>query len=218
MQRWTHSWWWRHQMEPISALLAICAGNSPVTSEFPAQSPVTRNFDVFYVRLNTRLHKQWWGWWFETPSRTSWRHRETKVCSVVGLSCMYLSTWKPRTMQANPVQRKALLFVYLYNRQWTMQNYADSIFRRRFSFHQWLEFWTEFSWNPFTKALSYCEVIIHRFKQSKPWSMAALGRHDDSAGQCTLCIFPQRQHSLRQQNHPGYNNIMQICLYRHRWT
>ena len=34
--------WWRHQMETFSALLAICAGNSPVTHEFPAQRPVTR--------------------------------------------------------------------------------------------------------------------------------------------------------------------------------
>ena len=29
--------WWRHQMETFSALLAFCAGNSPVTVEFPAQ-------------------------------------------------------------------------------------------------------------------------------------------------------------------------------------
>ena len=30
-----HSWppWWRHQMETFSALLALCAGNSPVTGE-----------------------------------------------------------------------------------------------------------------------------------------------------------------------------------------
>ena len=33
----------------ISALLAICAGNSPVTGEFPAQRPVTRSFDVFFL-------------------------------------------------------------------------------------------------------------------------------------------------------------------------
>ena len=32
----------------ISALLALCAGNSPVTGEFPSQRPVTRNFDVFF--------------------------------------------------------------------------------------------------------------------------------------------------------------------------
>ena len=33
--------WWRHQMETFSALLAICAGNSPVPGEFPTQRPVT---------------------------------------------------------------------------------------------------------------------------------------------------------------------------------
>ena len=40
--------WWRHQMETFAALLDICAGNSPVTGEFPAQRPVTRSFDVFF--------------------------------------------------------------------------------------------------------------------------------------------------------------------------
>ena len=54
--------WWRHQMETFSALLAICAGNSPVTGEFPAQRPVTRSFDVFFdLGLNKRLSKQSWG-------------------------------------------------------------------------------------------------------------------------------------------------------------
>ena len=51
--------WWRHQMETLPALLAICAGNSPVHGEFPAQRPVTRSFDVFFdLRLNKRLSKQ----------------------------------------------------------------------------------------------------------------------------------------------------------------
>ena len=48
------TWWpllncynplWHHQMETFSALLAICAGNSPVT----AQRPVTWSFDVFLI-------------------------------------------------------------------------------------------------------------------------------------------------------------------------
>ena len=61
--------WWRHQMEAFSALLALCAGNSPVTGEFPSQRPVTRSFDVFFdLRLNKQLSKQSRGWWFETPS------------------------------------------------------------------------------------------------------------------------------------------------------
>ena len=55
--------WWRHQMKPFSALPAICARNSPVTAEFPAQSPVTRSFDVFFdLCLNERLSKQSRGW------------------------------------------------------------------------------------------------------------------------------------------------------------
>ena len=59
--------WWRHQMETFSTLLAICARNSPVPGEFPAQRPVTRSFDVFFdLRLNQWLSKQSWGWWFET--------------------------------------------------------------------------------------------------------------------------------------------------------
>ena len=46
-------------METFSVLLAICAGNSPVPGEFPAQRPVTRSFDVFFdLRLNKRLNKQ----------------------------------------------------------------------------------------------------------------------------------------------------------------
>ena len=40
--------WWRHQLEIFSALQAFCAGNSPVTGEFPAQRPVTRSSHVFF--------------------------------------------------------------------------------------------------------------------------------------------------------------------------
>ena len=58
---------WRFQMITFSALLASCAWNPPVTGEFPAQRPVARSFDVFFdMRLNKRLSKQWWDWWFET--------------------------------------------------------------------------------------------------------------------------------------------------------
>ena len=67
--------WWRHQMETFSALLAICAENSPVPVEFPAQRPVTRSFDVLFdPGLNKQLSKQLWGWWFETLSCSLWCH------------------------------------------------------------------------------------------------------------------------------------------------
>ena len=44
--------------------------------EFPTQRPVTRSFDVLFdLRLNKRLSKQPWGWWFKTPSWSFWRQR-----------------------------------------------------------------------------------------------------------------------------------------------
>ena len=74
-----HSWgsarctWWRHQMETFFVLLALCAGNSLATGEFPTQRPVTRSFDVFFdLRLDKQLSKQSWGWWFETSSCPLW--------------------------------------------------------------------------------------------------------------------------------------------------
>ena len=78
--------WWRHHMETFSALLALCAGNSPITGEFRSHKPVTRSFDVYFdLRLNKRLSKQSWEWWFETPSRSLWRHcneRSTMVSEL----------------------------------------------------------------------------------------------------------------------------------------
>ena len=67
--------WWRHQMEIFSALLDICAGNSPVPGEFHTQRPVTRSLDVFFdLHLNKPLSKQSRGWWFEMPPCPLWRH------------------------------------------------------------------------------------------------------------------------------------------------
>ena len=79
--------WWLHQMETFSMLLAICAGNWPVTGEFPSQRPVTWSFDVYFdLCLNKRLSKQWWGWWFVMPLRSLWHD-----CNIWGT--LWLSTW-----------------------------------------------------------------------------------------------------------------------------
>ena len=94
----------RHQMEAFSALLAICAGNSPVISEFPAQWPVTRSFDVFYEQcLNKWLRKHGWGWWLETPSRSLWRH-----CNVM---CIFKTASLGPLIEMEVIVHKPALFV-----------------------------------------------------------------------------------------------------------
>ena len=64
--------WWRHQMEHFPRYWPFVRG-----IQFPTQGPVTRSIDLYFdLRPNKSLNKQWWGWWFETPSRPLWRHRD----------------------------------------------------------------------------------------------------------------------------------------------
>ena len=95
-------------METLSALLAICAGNSPVPGEFPTQRPVTRSFHVFFdLRLNKTLSKQSWGWWFETLSPPLWRHYNVLEQESLGLPrrflrCFSLVSWLARVCRGQP--------------------------------------------------------------------------------------------------------------------
>ena len=76
-------------MKTFSALVAICAGNSPVPGEFPTQRPVTRSFDVFFdLRVNKRLSKQSWGCWFGKPANSLWRHSNVILHPGLILDCM----------------------------------------------------------------------------------------------------------------------------------
>ena len=91
-------------METFSALLAICAGNSPVPGEFPAQRPVTRSFDVFFdLRLKKRLSKQSRGWRFETLPRALWRHSNanlspSKTCDQSGVQSVQVAGRQLKTI------------------------------------------------------------------------------------------------------------------------
>ena len=120
--------WWRHQMETFSALLAICAGNSPVNGEVPTQRPVTRNFDVFFdLRPNKRLSKQSWGWWFETPSCPLWRHCNVfeQVFSFIYHRCV---RWLPQ--MSLPKINQTLLWFSL-TLQWRYNERDDVSNHRR---------------------------------------------------------------------------------------
>ena len=72
---WKRTSWWRHQLKTFPALLALCEKEFSVDRWIPSQRPVRLCFDVFFdLRLNQRLNKQSRRWWFETSSRSSWRH------------------------------------------------------------------------------------------------------------------------------------------------
>ena len=74
--------WWRHMTMMTSSNGDIFRVTGHLCreftgpGEFPTQRPVMRSFDIFFdLRLNKQFSKQSWGWWFETLSRSLWRHR-----------------------------------------------------------------------------------------------------------------------------------------------
>ena len=66
--------WRRHEMEAFSELLALCAGNSPVTGEFPAQRTSNSDFDVslMWVWIKCSTSSQWQVIWDHVTFM--WRH------------------------------------------------------------------------------------------------------------------------------------------------
>ena len=70
----------------------------PLCREFTGHRwiPLTKASDVelwcfFDVRLNKRLNKQSWGWWFEMPPRSLWRHHNVAYFSPAGQGDMAVS-------------------------------------------------------------------------------------------------------------------------------
>ena len=56
-------------------LLVLCVGNLSVIGEYSSHRPVSRSFDIFFdLRLNKRTNKQSRHKWFDTSSRSLWRH------------------------------------------------------------------------------------------------------------------------------------------------
>ena len=96
--------------------------------EFPAKRPVTRSLNVFFdQRLNKRLSKQSWGWWFETLSRPLWRH-----CNVMSVAFIQESHWSYGTYKRthlNVITLTAAQHNHVVDKAWilnfTLNNLMD---------------------------------------------------------------------------------------------
>ena len=64
------AWYMTSPNGNIFRVIGPLCGEFTGPGEFPALRPVTRSFDVFFdLRLNKRLSKQPWGWWFDSMRR-----------------------------------------------------------------------------------------------------------------------------------------------------
>ena len=79
-------------MEAFSALLSLCAGNSPATVNSPHRGQWRGTLMFFFdLRRNKRFSKQPWGWWFKTPSWSLWRQcNEQNVLLTLTSMSLYI--------------------------------------------------------------------------------------------------------------------------------
>ena len=92
----------------IFRVTGLLCGEFTGPGEFPTQRPVTRSFGVFFdLPLNKRLSKQPWGWWFETPSWSSWRQCNVNLSTQKSMSSTH---WAPLTSAPVIVRRAGLLW------------------------------------------------------------------------------------------------------------
>ena len=76
----------------------------PVTGGFPSQMPVTRSFDVInYLRLNKRLNKRSRHRWFETQTRSLWRHCNDTRNNWNGIEINYENCVRPYLLTCNEI-------------------------------------------------------------------------------------------------------------------
>ena len=137
-------------METFSTLLALCAETSLVTGEFPAQRLVTWSFDVFFdLRLNKRLSKQSWGWWFERPSQPSRRHYNDGNLSIsrVLFSCCFPVSHLAvsSTLELSIVELGCLTCFYF-----VLNNFTENIYLYR---------------EP--KTLLFSVILLYKFKKNR---------------------------------------------------
>ena len=102
--------WWRHQMETFSALLVLCAENSPVTGEFPTQRPVTRSFDVFFDLCLIN------GWVNNRETGDLRRHRAhydvTVMMKLLTKSCQ--ARWRKDYLTHRSRVAHIYMYIYIY--------------------------------------------------------------------------------------------------------
>ena len=96
----------------------------------------------FYLCLNKRFSKQLWGWWFETPSRSSWRHcNETNSINdpCLGVPWIFSTTWENIVIGVGLVRRKIQcvfnILALIFSKSSCYRNHKDRPFRWRHNDH-----------------------------------------------------------------------------------
>ena len=104
--------WWRGITMMTSSNGNIFRVTGPLWGEFPSHRPLARSSGVSVaLRLDKRLSKQSRRWWFETPSRSLWRHCNEMIWIM---PCEMSSTRLSQSLSVQRLNTLAEIMLLLY--------------------------------------------------------------------------------------------------------
>ena len=114
---WESMSWWRHQMETFSALQALCAGNSPVTGEFPSHK------DQWRGALMVSLICAWTNIWANNGDAGDLRrHRTHYDVTLMVVACLglvlYMMAIPTKTSICYLIEAEWLMYASVTNHHW----------------------------------------------------------------------------------------------------
>ena len=136
---WLLRTWWRHQMETFSALLALCAGNSPVPVNSPhkGQWHGALMFSFICVWINDWVNNREAG-----DLRRQHGHYDVNVMKAGAMACKYFPYYWPFVMEVqrsllnSPHKRYGSVMFSLWNKllnnqaAWVVKCDAQTLMRR----------------------------------------------------------------------------------------
>ena len=168
--------WWRHQTETFSALLAICAGNSPVNSPQKGQWRGALMFSLICVWIN--------GWVNNPEAGDLRRHRSHyDVIVMVWTSYNKCGLWLPRSESAI---RSFIVFlwcalVWCFQDTLHMKRYLKTT-RRAFAAQNyrsvWWEWWVCIAYPCFSERVNKAKIIC-TYLRSTYWNFAIILQYCD---------------------------------------
>ena len=127
---------WHHQMKTFSVLLALCAGNSPVTSEFPSKRPVTQSFLWYFL-----WSAPWINSWVNNRERSLWCHcNDWIILKKICISSQ--NTQQRRNMRCSNFTLHVLYKDFHFHAQWYLTCHAFLLLNNLFqmSLSTWFSF------------------------------------------------------------------------------
>ena len=122
--------WWRHQMETFSALLAICAGNSPVNSLHKGQWRGALMFSLICTWINGWVknreagglgtHRPLWRHCNDPLSFWCWMVNTSLPCTVLSLKKWLVLIFQ---IYVSDIKNSGSIYIYISQRK----NYKERI-------------------------------------------------------------------------------------------